>query len=107
VMSLVRERNGAIAFDPPGFRAGDRWKLRVTCDPGASIFADVVVYQPDLPGGAARASFPLAATRVPCGNDVTVPGAFRLDGAAPALVCIALATGAPPDRAMLARGPHH
>jgi hypothetical protein len=97
VLSVVRDRDGAIAFDPRTFRTSDRWKVRVTCDPGPSIWADVVVYQ----GGAP--SFPLAPARVPCGNDVTLPGAFRIDARAPAQVCVALSTGPAPDRAGLDR----
>ena len=92
VLSLVRDRDGAIAYDPTSFRAGDRWKARVTCAPGPSIWADVIVYQ----GGAA--SLPLAPARVPCGNDTVVPGAFRIDPGAPARVCVALSAGPAPDR---------
>ena len=92
VLSIVRERDGAIAYDPSTFRGGDRIKVRVTCAPGPSIWADVIVYQ----GGAS--SFPLAPARVPCGNDTVVPGAFRIDGGAPARVCVALSTGPAPAR---------
>ena len=91
VLSIVRERDGAIAFDPPTFRTSDRLKVRVTCAPGPSIWADVVVYQPD-------ASYPFAPQELPCGNDAVVPGAFRIDTASPALVCVALAVGAAPAR---------
>lgn len=97
VLSIVRERDGAIAYDPRTFATTDRWKVRVTCDPGPSIWADVVVYQ------AGAASFPLAPARIGCGNDVTLPGAFRIDARAPALVCVALSAGPAPDRAGLAR----
>ena len=96
VLSLVRDRDGAIAYDPRTFVTTDRLKVRVTCDPGPSIWADVIVYQPG-------ASFPLAPARVPCGNNVTLPGAFRIDTRAPALVCVALSTGPAPDRAALGR----
>ncbi|HTJ43926.1 MAG TPA: hypothetical protein VL463_17595 [Kofleriaceae bacterium] len=96
VLSIVRDRDGAIAYDPRTFVTTDRLKVRVTCDPGPSIWADVIVYQ----GGA---SFPLAPARVPCGNNVTVPGAFRIDTRARALVCVALSTGPAPDRAALGR----
>ena len=92
VMSLVRERDGAIAYDPSTFRAADRIKVRVTCTPGPSIWADVIVYQRGL------AAFPLVPARVPCGNDTVVPGAFRIDGGAPARVCVALSAGPAPMR---------
>ena len=99
ILEVVRERDGGVAYDPTSFRAGDRFKLRITCDPSSSVWADVVVFQGDEP-----ASFPLPASPIPCGNAVTLPGAFAIDGAAPALVCVALdATGAP-DRAAVAAG---
>ena len=46
-----------------------------------------------------QASFPLAPVDGSCGNRVALPGAFRLTGDAPALVCFA---PAPIDRAQLA-----
>jgi hypothetical protein len=92
VLSLVRERDGAIAYDPSTFRAGDRIKVRVTCAPGPSIWADVIVYQ------RGESAFPLAPARVPCGNDTVVPGAFRIDGSAPARVCVELSAGPAPMR---------
>jgi hypothetical protein len=91
VLSIVRERDGAIAYDPATFRTSDRLKVRVTCAPGPSIWTDVVVYQPG-------ASYPFAAVEIPCGNEAVVPGAFRLDTAAPAKVCVALSVGAAPAR---------
>lgn len=96
VVTLVRERAGAIAFDPPGVRDGDRWKVQVTCAPGGAAWVDVVAYQ----DGAA--SYPLAPQRLACGNDVVVPGAFRItDGGAD--LCVALAAE-PPDRRKLSAG---
>ena len=92
VLSLVRERDGAIAYDPSTFRAGDRIKVRVTCAPGPSIWADVIVTQ------RGESAFPLTPARVPCGNDTVVPGAFRIDGGAPARVCVALSVGPAPAR---------
>ena len=96
VIGLVRERGGAIAFDPPDVAPGDRWKVEVTCAPGGAAWVDVVVHQ----DGAA--SFPLAARRLRCGNRVAVPGAFRITGGA-AEVCVAVAASAP-DRTRLAAG---
>jgi hypothetical protein len=96
-LTLVRERAGAIAFDPRDVRADDRWKVQLTCDRAAPLWTDVVVYQRGL------ASFPLPAQPITCGNAVAVPGAFRVtDGGA--TICVALG-GAAPDRARLARGP--
>ena len=31
-LTLVRERAGVIAFDPPDVDASDRWKVQLTCD---------------------------------------------------------------------------
>jgi hypothetical protein len=102
VLSLVRERGGAIALDPSSFAAGDRWKVRVTCDRGGPVVVDVAVYEPDARGY--RAAFPLRPAAVTCGNDVTLPGAFRLTGARN-LVCVAVAEAGAPDRERLASGP--
>lgn len=85
-VSAVRDRDGAIAFDPSGFRTSDRWKLRVTCAPGAAIWADAVI----LTDGDPAPAFPLAAQRIACGNQVALDGAFRLTDAAPTRLCVAL-----------------
>jgi len=97
VLSVVRERDGAIAIDPSTYRANDRLKVQLTCDPGPSVWADVIVYQDD------GAAFPIAPAAIPCGNHATVPGAFRISGRGHALVCVALGVAAPPARA--AHGP--
>jgi hypothetical protein len=105
VLGLVRDRGGTIARDPAGFAGGDRFKVLVTCPPEASLYGDVVVYQPGA-RGTFDAAFPLPATSLPCGNRSVLPGAFRITGSAPATVCLALGHGAPPDRAALrATGP--
>jgi anti-sigma factor RsiW len=100
-LGLVRERDGAISLDPDDVRAGDRWKVRVTCDRAAAITVDVVVYQPGGP-----AAFPLSPAAITCGNEVTLPGAFHVTGGA-AEVCVAVDTPrdalpAGPTRAHLA-----
>ncbi len=96
-LTLVRERAGVIAFDPDDVTDRDRWKAQLTCAVGGTVWADVVVYQPS------GASFPLAPQAMTCGNQVAVPGAFRItDGGA--TICVALGAR-PPDRARLARGP--
>ncbi len=90
-LTLVREREGAIAFDPPDVRDGDRWKVQLTCAPGGGAWVDVVVYQPGEPAAVA-----LPAQRFGCGNGVVVAGAFRVTGGA-ATVCARLASdGRPP-----------
>ena len=96
VLTLVRERAGAVTFDPPDVEARDRWKTQLTCDRAAPLWTDVVVYQ------RGQASFPLPPQPITCGNAVAVPGAFRItDGGA--TICVALGDRAP-DRAQLARG---
>ena len=98
-IGLVRERAGSVARDPTQFRAGDRWKVLLTCPPPLRPHVDVVVFQ----GG--EAFFPLApAQPAACGNGFALPGAFALDGAAEALVCAVVSEAAPIDRAALAAG---
>lgn len=94
VVTWVRERDGAIAFDPADVLPGDRWKLQLTCDPGGAAWLDVVVLQRGAP------SYPLPAQAIACGNAVVVPGAFRITGGA-AELCAVL-SDAPLDRARLA-----
>jgi len=93
--------NGARCFAryvaDKGLAQGDRLKVQLTCDPGPSVWADVIVYQDD------GAAFPIAPAAIPCGNHATVPGAFRISGRGHALVCVALGVAAPPARA--AHGP--
>lgn len=92
VMGLVRERGGAVSFDPPDVRDDDRWKVQVTCAPGGAAWVEVVVYQAGSP-----AMFPLAPARMACGNNVVVPGAFRITGGA-AVVCARVTSEAPARR---------
>lgn len=93
VVGLVRERAGAIADDATTFRAGDRWKVVVTCPPGATLDTLItsVTEVTAGSGDAARADHPLAPARVACGNRVALPGAFALTGARANRVCVALA----------------
>jgi hypothetical protein len=100
VLGLVRERGGAIRDDVTTFLAGDRWKLEVTCDPGASAWIDLAVVE----DGATTADHPLAPARVACGNKVTVPGAFTLTGSKPDRVCVRVAADLAPPRALPAPG---
>jgi len=81
--TLVRD-DGERFSGPDGlYRDGDRFKALITCPPGGGVGFDVVVREGD------RESFPLApAGRFACGNDVPVPGAFRLTGHADETVCL-------------------
>ena len=80
-LSLVRERGGEVAMDPTGYRAGDRFKVLVTCARPGPVEVAVTVEQ------AGAVDRPLAAARIRCGNRVPLAGAFSLTGDAPATVC--------------------
>lgn len=88
-ISLVRERDGSVAWDPTLYTSGDRFKVRVTCGMGGDVFANVVVHQDGT------ASAPLRAQAIACGNAVVLDGAFRLTGSQPARVCVIVSEGAP------------
>ena len=107
VVDLVRERAGDTVLAPTTYRAGDRFKVIVTCDQATEVWADVVVFQPDA--GRARGpdrmtpSYPAAPLRLVCGNRVAVPGAFTITGTGPASVCLALDVDRAPTREPLGR----
>jgi len=95
--SLVRDDGERVDGTAGVYRDGDRFKAVVTCPPGAHVAFDVVVYDVDGP------SFPLEpAPGLACGNDVPLPGAFRLTGDTHETVCLEWAEGAPVDRGALA-----
>jgi hypothetical protein len=97
-LALVREHAGTLATEPTRFVAGDRFQVRVSCPPGEALYWDVLVLQ----GG--EAFFPLTPrARLQCGNGITLPGAFQLDGAEPASVCVAVQPAAALDRARVVR----
>jgi len=106
--SLVRDDDQRIDDARGVFRDGDRFKAVVTCprsfDKALDETFDLVVYDAD------GASFPLALAHVACGNEVPLPGAFRLSGAHEETVCLAwgrdrgqLRAGPPADRALCKR----
>ncbi len=81
--ALVREEQGPVPEAGGTFREGDRFKALVTCPPGLTAQFDLVVYD------HGQASFPLAAQgAVDCGNEVALPGAFRLTGHEPQTLCL-------------------
>ena len=70
---LVRDDGQRIVDAQGVFRRGDRFKALVTCPPGLSATFDLAVFD------AAGSSFPLPPARdFLCGNEVPLPGAFRL-----------------------------
>ena len=87
VLSLVRERAGTITHDPASYRAGDRFKLLVTCAEPGEVTARIEVRQ----GAEVFAPLPAAALR--CGNRVPLPGALSLTGGGPAAICVSLDGG--------------
>ncbi len=80
--SLVRDDNERIDDAAGVFRGGDRFKAIVTCPPSMASTFDLVVYD------KAGSSFPLAPMSVACGNNVPLPGAFRLSGSGDETVCL-------------------
>lgn len=90
VMTLVRERDGSVAFDPTDVRESDRWKVQLTCAPGGRATVEVVVYQASEPAAVALPSQLFA-----CGNDIVIPGAFRITGGA-ATICARLSDASLP-----------
>ena len=97
VIDLVRDRDGAIGMGAVAqtFRAGDRWKVVVTCAPGAATWVDVAVVEQGSPAGP---DYPLTPVRVACGNRVVVPGAFELTGPRANRVCAVMGVATAPAR---------
>jgi hypothetical protein len=95
-IGIVRERAGTIREDVLTYAPGDRFKVVVTCPPRFAAWVDVGVVE----DGARTADFPLVPAAIACGNRVVLPGAFTLSGARPNRVCVRVASGAPPLRAM-------
>jgi hypothetical protein len=98
--SLVRDDDERILGTRGVYRDGDRFKAILTCPPGSNVGFDVVVY--DVGG----VSFPLdPAPVLACGNEVPIPGAFRLTGSSEETVCLVWSEGASVDRGKVARVP--
>jgi hypothetical protein len=81
-LTLVRERGGAIAEDPPGFLPSDRWQALVTCPAGPALDWALLLFQNSSP--AQRIA---GGTALACGNRVPLPGAFRLTESGRASIC--------------------
>ncbi|MCX5745445.1 MAG: hypothetical protein NT062_23455 [Proteobacteria bacterium] len=86
VLGLIRARDGAISDDATTFRPGDRWKVVLTCPPGAVIGVRVEVFE--VGGPSAAPDHPLADAPLVCGNRIALPGAFALTGTSPNRVCV-------------------
>jgi hypothetical protein len=87
VVDVVRERAGVVRDDVRTFRAGDRFKVVVTCPPTHEVGLDISVREQ----GVARPDQPLAPARIVCGNRIVLPGAFELTGDKPHDVCVRVA----------------
>lgn len=103
-LALVRERGGAISYDARGYAPGDRWKIVVSCPPGAAagpLWIDVSV------ADGTTIDHPIGPTQLGCGNRVVVPGAFTITGGGVNRVCarIAAAPGADAGTACLTLHP--
>lgn len=96
--SLVRDDGERVGDSGGIYRSGDRFKAVVTCAPGASASFDVAVFDTGAP------SFPLPpAQDLACGNDVPLPGAFRLTGTSDETVCLFRSDDGAVDRSQIAR----
>lgn len=85
-IELVRERAGDIRRGARSYLPGDRWKIVVSCPPGATALLAVHVTIAD----GATVDRPLPAARIACGNEVALPGAFSLTGGAANRICVAV-----------------
>jgi hypothetical protein len=86
--TLVRDDEARITEAGGAYADGDRFKAVVTCPPGSQARFELVVWDdagPSRPLGAART--------LACGNDVALPGAFRLTGREHVRVCLVWADG--------------
>lgn len=81
--SLVRDDGMVFDGERAPFRDGDRFKVLVSCTPGARAHVDFVVEGEEGP------SFPLVAATIECGNAAVLPGALRLTGRVPMRACVA------------------
>jgi len=97
--TLVRDDGERIVEARGVFPDGGRFKALVTCPPEMRATFDLVVFD------AAGASFPLKPMAgLPCGNDVPMPGAFRLTGSSEETVCIVWSEQGEVDRILVSQG---
>lgn len=94
-LRLHSDRRGA---DPHNFRTGERFKLEVTCPPGLSDKLRLIVVQ-----GAEQFEPAPRDANFRCGNLVSWPGAFALDGSEPVEVCMYWGASSSPSHEELSR----
>jgi len=96
--ALVRDDGHRFDDGDGVFRDGDRFKAVVTCPTSKRGWFDLVVFD------AGGATFPLEAVPgVSCGNDVPLPGAFRLTGRSRESVCLVWSDDGAVDRTRVSR----
>jgi hypothetical protein len=103
---LVRADGERVVEGQGVFRDGDRFKALVTCPPSLNASFDLVVFDEggDPSGGGSATAYPLEPVRhFSCGNEVPLPGAFRLTGIENETVCVVWRDEGAVDRAGLSR----
>ncbi len=83
-LTVIRERAGLVTTQPQSYRAGDRFRLEVSCSPPAQLYWRVEVQQ-------GQETFDPYPTHPPvlCQNNASIPGAFRMTtGGEPVTICL-------------------
>jgi hypothetical protein len=89
-MTLVRERDGAIVENSDQYLSGDRFRLFATVPGNTATPWDVAVFQDG------EVFFPLTPEReIGPGNNLPLPGAFRLTGTVPTEICLFIGSSLP------------
>jgi hypothetical protein len=101
IIDVVRERGGVVRDDVHTFKAGDRFKVIVTCAPSHSVSLDVEVRE----DGVTQPDRPLAPAQIVCGNGVVMPGAFELTGDKQHRVCAQVTSAEDHGKACLTLSP--
>jgi hypothetical protein len=92
-LTLVHENEGVVPEAGAVYGDGDRFKVLVTCPPGKRATWDVAVIE------HTEVSFPFEpAADIACGNQIPLPGAFRLTGHERVTVCLVWSDGRAIDR---------
>ena len=90
VLTVVRERDGAIENNPSRYASGDRFRLELTLSGTKARRVEVVVFQED------EVYFPSEETAlVTPGNHHVLPGVFRMTGDTPFTICVVLGPDLP------------
>lgn len=83
-LTVIRERAGLVTAQPQSYRAGDRFRLEVSCSPPAELRWRVEIKQ----GQQTFDPYP-EHPPVLCQNNAAIPGAFRMTtGGEPVTICL-------------------